>query len=645
MNKEEALQDFFKALKYSLTNSSIYFQGHPTFKKSAEDLKEKISRLFNFTNPIKIGIASTSLFVDEKNFGQTFLFEELAAFFHFRKIKSIEIKDTLSMEELAYFLSQVSRPPREIFREGGMEHILEEQGAASIEIESLDYSQLLNAQGEAYKDIWMYLFKDAIEKKDAQKINQVVDNFARLLGKFKSEDLLENEELKENVLKFLDYLKDREQDKFYKCSKEMLKQIVRYRKIPQDRIETLKTFFKDLPADGLADALWEQIVADEGFDVLGFGLFARLIDRKQENEIARRLTQRAVLVAASKTKSRLSRKIKELFMSSDSQAVPQVYRHALQALCDGENVERGEPLILDEALLHTHYRLLMLNVLYEEKNKTRLTLISQSILDEWEMILRDKDFEFLKGFLEIAEKRSNDASFARVFGPLKKQILNFIETTALEEETLPHLEFFLNSLTESSLVADDYLSKIFIENKVNPHTLQLFFKFFPQAMSAFYACLGRRSSDMDFLKKVTESLKAVDSPLCLAALKYIFSFSPLLIKIGALKAMSESSLGDKEFLFSILKSRDVSLRREAFSLLSGDKNAEKNALEILLTIPSPFGIRNNILEENIMIIAEIDASGRAAAHLTALSRRRFFWNRNIRKTAAQALRNLHAGKD
>ncbi|TAN59145.1 hypothetical protein EPN16_07825, partial [bacterium] len=221
MTKEEALQDFLKSLKISLNNSSIYFHNHPIFVKSAQDLKEKISRLFNFINPIKIGISASSLFMNDKELGKAVIYEEIARFFHFRKVKSIEIRDTLLEAELTYFLAQAALPPREILKSGGLERVLEAENVDSIAIESLDYSQILQAQGAEYKDIWVYLFKDVVDKQDEQKINELADNFAAVLGKFKLEDLLDDEELRQNLLNFLSYIKRNAPDKFLTCAKEL----------------------------------------------------------------------------------------------------------------------------------------------------------------------------------------------------------------------------------------------------------------------------------------------------------------------------------------------------------------------------------------------------------------------------------------
>ena len=84
MNKEEALEEFFKSLRAALNNGSIYFPEHPVFIKSSQELKEKIDSLLHFLNPLKIGFAVDFLVVDGRNLEKAGLISGLAGFFHFR---------------------------------------------------------------------------------------------------------------------------------------------------------------------------------------------------------------------------------------------------------------------------------------------------------------------------------------------------------------------------------------------------------------------------------------------------------------------------------------------------------------------------------------------------------------------------------
>lgn len=637
MTKEEALQDFFKSLKISLNNSSIYFQNHPIFIKSTQDLKEKINCLFNFINPIKIGVSASSLFMNDKELGKAVIYEEIARFFHFRKVKSIEIRDTLLEAELTYFLTQAALSPREILKNGGLERVLEAENVDSIAIEGLDYSQILQAQGAAYKDIWVYLFKDVIDRQDEQKINQLADNFAAVLGKFKLEDLLEDEELRQNLLNFLSYLKRNAPEKFLTCAKELAAQIMRFKEMPQDKIEKLRVFLKDLGPEGLADTLWQEIISDERFDVSSFNLFVNLVDKKQEEEIAGSLSKKASGVSSYQLTPSLRKKMRELFRLQAGQSLPAAYLKALARFYEDGGEGRSEPLILDRGAVQRNYRFLMLNIMWGESSKARLSQVLEKVSEEWAAMIKDRDFEFMKGFLEMMKAKEKDnPALSSSFNPFRKQILSFVETAALEEGELTHFEYFLQAIAESSFSKDDYLKKIFSERRVNPRALQLYLKLFPQGIPEFNACL-RRSTGLDFLKEIIEALSLSHSPLGLIILKYIFSFSHLLIKIEALKAMRGIETRDNEFLFSVLKLKDAALKREAFLLLSADSAAQEEALAIIFDIFNPFGIRNNIIEENIEIAAQDKSSPKVEQRLKVLSARRFFWNKNIRKAALAAL--------
>ena len=644
MNKEEALQDFFNSLKVSLNNSSVYFPEHPIFIKSAEDLKIKVDSLLNFIKPIKIGFTPVSLVIDDRTWEKAALHKELAAFFHFRKIKSLEIKGNLTSKELTSFLLKVSSPPRTIFREGGIENILKKEGASSICLEVLDYSQLLGAEGEEYRDIWVYLFRDVVESGDSQKISQFADNFEKVIGKFRGEDLIKNEELQENIAIFLGHLKDKEKDKFRRCAKEVARSILRQRNVSQDaRLDKLSVFFKDLSSEELADTLWQEIVEDDSFDSPGFNLFTRLIGERQHEEVASSLAHKISRAKAPGINPQTRKKIKELFLTPDGQFIPEIYRNTLLTLLKDTALETESRLTFDRNDLQINYRFLILNLLSGEKNKSRLILISEKISEEWNKITKEKDIEFIKVFLEIWERKKEEASFKNVFEPLKKQVLDFLENMAMEEGIPPGFEYLIDALSESSLKPDFYINKIFNENKVNPSILRLFLKFFPEDLPLFYNNLKKKFADLEFLKNVTESLEMIDSGLSLELLKCIFSVSHILVRMDVLRAMRKMSLRDGEFLFSILRRGDISLKEQALAILLNDKKTAAGACEELLTISSPFGLRNEALEKNIEIITQENALEQAGGRLIELSKKRFFWNAKLRKKAKEALEKLNAG--
>ena len=639
MNKEEALEEFLKGLKAALNNGSVYFQEHPIFIKSSQELKEKIDALLNFVNPLKVGFAADFLVVDGRNLENTGLIEWLAGFFHFRKIRSIEIKEGVAIDELMHFLAKFAQPPMQIFKEGGIENYLKKEPASRILLEVLDYSQLLYGEGEGYKDIWAFLFREVIEEKDAGKIAQLADNFGKIIAKFRSDDLLENEELRKNLGIFLNYLKNTDKDKFHKCAKDVVKLILQHGNIPQeDELAKLKFFFNGLGSVQLADTLWEEITENESFNPLSLNLFSVLIDNDRHKEIAFALASKSELTDAVIDPA-MKKRIKELFSSPELQSATKVYQHILLSLLKDGRAQEAAQAALDYELLPVHYRRLILNLLAAENEKAvGLSLLREKILEEWDYIVKEKDIEFLKNFSSILRMKKDNPSFTNIFEPLRIRISNFIENIIFQGTAIGDFEYFTGMLSRSSFKIDDYIKKIFKENLINQYIIKLFLVFFQKdGLPIFCDELKKRSSDMEFLKNIIESLRLVEDSLSIEILKEIFSFSSRIIKIEVLQAMQKMTAHDENFLFSVLKEKDIFLRKEAFAILADNEKTAPEALRELFGIFSPLGIRNYVLEENIGLVREKDAVMLARDYLIILSKKRFFWNSSLRKKAKEAV--------
>jgi hypothetical protein len=78
------------------------------------------------------------------------------------------------------------------------------------------------------------------------------------------------------------------------------------------------------------------------------------------------------------------------------------------------------------------------------------------------------------------------------------------------------------------------------------------------------------------------------------------------------------------------------LRKEALLILSKDEGSKKKAMEMMFCMSNPWGKKNNILLENILIVEELDLRW-ASSYLIALSRKPFFWNRSLRNKSKEVL--------
>ncbi|MBU0897077.1 MAG: hypothetical protein KJ629_08080 [Candidatus Omnitrophica bacterium] len=636
MDKEKALEEFFKSLRIAFNNASIYFKEHPIFIKSVEDLMKKINTLFSFLNPLRFGITPKSLLVEEKYWEGERLYEELAEIFHRRKIKSIEIKKGIAVEELIFFLELCSLPLKDIARDGGLEVILKRESqylGNHLFVEGLDYSQLLMSEGEEQKDIWMHLLFKSVKVGQPKEINKIVNNFEKIMGKFGVKDFLENETLRNNLQVFLAHLKDKENDKFRKCTKELLGSILKNKNVSHaDDLNKLKSFFEGLDKSDLSNILHEQILNDENFDSLSVKLFSRLIDKKKHEEVAASLVEKIKKEDFSNVSFKVRKKVKDLF--SHTSFIPESYQRTLSYLFDGTS-----PLgkfSFDHDLLYDNYSFILFSLAAAEKRGDYLKPILERVLEDWERIIKSKDLECLQRFLEVLEKQRGGAlSLLYLFQEIDKRIVSLLEKRILEE-SCSNFDFFLSKVKTTSLSLDFYLNMIFKEGKVNQNILRLFFNFFSEDLSLFYEKLKKKSYDISFLREVIENLKILNSPIGIEVLKNIFSFSNQFMKREVLRAVKELSGYNTEFLLPILKTKNTFLKKEALMILASDEKVKKKAIEILLFISNPLGIRNKILEENIKMIVEAELKD-AIACLSILRKRKFFWNRNIRRTAQKVL--------
>ena len=522
MNKEEALTGFVKGLRIAINNALAYSRQHPYFLKSTQEFKEKIDALFVFLDPVKVSVTPESLFLDGKYWNKIATSVELAQILHQRKIKSIEFKSGLTIPELADCLSFLALQPKEILKKGGLSSLLRDVNSQYIRIEELDYSSLLGAQGEDNKDIWLYLFNQAVEKQDAQKIDEVADNFSEGIKNLSVKKVIEDDKLRGNLHGLLHYLKDGKKEKFFKCSQELSGLFLNSGvQISADHADKLKEVFSDLDGNDFTDVLLSQISDTTSLNTLNLGLFSRLAGEEKAQDIASRLADKVKGKTELKNKPEFIKKIKDLLSGSDAQTVSPVYHSALSSLI--ENVSFKDTLFFDREQLRANYRMVILNLLIQEKDPAALRMILEKLGKEWVNINQDRDYKFLNYLLDaLRQKNKNQELPAGALEDIEKRIGQTVENNIWDEAVPEGLAQLAGALEKSCLTADFYLDKIFRENKLNLHGLKLFLRFFPESLDIFYERLRARHADLEFLSQVIQILASINQPVSLAALKEIF---------------------------------------------------------------------------------------------------------------------------
>ncbi len=634
-DRDRRLSDFLKILRLAFKMATIYNQDHPTFKRTIEELMASLETVFYYFSPLIIGFSPNSLLIGEQFWGGDKTTTELARLFHFRKIKKMEIYRGISTQELLRFISRLTRPIPEFIRRGGAQALLREEKIPHIRLEILDYSQLLHGEGEEIKDIWPYLLMEAVAEDDGDKLNQLARSFEKVVGRFNTEDLIQNEELHRNFIYFFRHLRETAQEKYSRCARELLKSLMAARKIPPDsKIENLKQALSSLSDWDLASTLWEELIGNDKFDSMSFSIFARIIDRERHKTVSTSLKELFTSDKPRNRKPEVEKKIKALLSGTSGQMLTDIYRQTLANLLSEISFEKQ--ITFDHQQVRRNYRFILLNLLLNEKKKDVIRVLLGRILEEWPSITEEKDLEFILSLLTVLREKAAELADEPTCEKVYSTLSAYIEDIILQGETQPELDDLISMLPGSIHGPEVYLKRIFVENKVSSKILRAFFRFFSSHLPEFIDNLKRRSSSSLLIEEMVSSLKSINSPASLKILKIIFKIADRKVKLQVLRAMQQLSEFDEAFLYPILNLKDRQLKAEALVLLMRYDRTRHVAFTKLFNLASPYGIRNKKLIQHIQIVEEKNLK-EAKPFLVELAQRKDFWNRRVRQEARQVL--------
>lgn len=634
MDKDQIIEDFFRGLRVALTNAFSYPKDHPYFIKSVEVFKVKVEATLAVLNPFRIGVTSSGLVVDGKNLIRAGFHDELARLLHQRKIKSIEIRAGLALQELTRFLCLISMPQKDIFKSGGLNAILEKERLPHFTIQELDYSAFLHGEGQECTDVWGYMLKEAVYSDNAAKIEQLADTFGSLIKKVSEKDLFDKEGISAEVNEFLVSLRNKNKEKFDKCLNDVFLWLLRNKKtLSPDNLAKLKPVFNGLDQNEFSNLLKEGFMQEDNFDSISLQLFSRISDQDNPQKITKNFFNGITQAQDLKDNPVVVKKVRTLLSGSQDEMMSAVYRNTLDSLV--KNISFSGKLVFDHQALKRNFRYILLGILSGDENPEALQATVGILEKEIPAILEENDLELLKDLLDVlCGKRS---SGSKVFADLEKKFSIFVEEIALKGGLLPEQEFLLEVVSSPAAELNLYLDKIFAVEKVNRQILRLFLRLFSSDMEVFYLKLDQRIQDTEFLASMIESVCQASSPLAISILEYIYKGANELVKIESLEGMRRIGKIDTAFLMKQLDTDSFSLRSKLISVLILDNKLRKDVLNLLFDIPGFMGSKNDLLIENMQIACDLHFT-EAAESLKGLSRRRFFWNKKLRAKALQILK-------
>jgi hypothetical protein len=529
VNKTEASTAFLMGLQMSLNNAA-YFRGHPYLKKSAEGFQEKIKAALAFINPLEVTISAESIFFDGKSWPKPATLLDLARALHQRKVKSIVFQEGVTLEELLSFLNAASLSIKDTVSAGGISKLLPPENSPHILVREIDYSYLLEASAEECEEV-LSSFSDPARQKDPKKVNEFSNNFGAVLGKFKDKDLLRNEGLKRNISNFLQHLKASQKDKFDKCAAEVYRSLSKYKSSLQEvDAQEMAGLFGNFNEEDLARILLGEISTSEDFDVLSFQFFLRISGERRNKAISDSLLNQAANNIALEESPKLAKNIQNLLSGADSQSISEVYRNTLSVLLKKVAFAQGRSF--DRSALDLNYRFILLALFSQEKDQEKLRAVAKRLSIAWPEISADKDWQYIRSLFDtLTQRKKAEAGLGEVFSDLEKNISFLIESLAWEGQEDPALAYFIDNLMNANLEAQFYLDKIFKEHNASPYGLRLFFRFFPETVPAFCDQLANERFNTEFMMKVIEGLKKIDSSLSGDILKYLYPSADQIVKI------------------------------------------------------------------------------------------------------------------
>jgi hypothetical protein len=633
-DKDELIRSMARAMRVAFKMASMYNADHPAFKSSVADLLTRLEALFVYVSPVSIGFSPHALLIDGRFWEGERTYMELAQLFHFRKIKKLEIRPGVPAAEFMRFASKIMLPVKMFIREGGAQAIVQREGIVHIGVDTLDYSILLQGEGEEIKDIWPYLLMEAAEENDGAKYEELAGSFGKVVGKFNTEDLVQNEEMQKNFSKFFHYLRTTSEEKHRVAAKQLLKTIVSARKTPtESKFENLKLLIADLSEDDLASTLWEEIIGNDKFDSLSFSIFSRIVDKERHKKIATSLHALFQSEDPQNRRAETESKIRILLSGVSSQLHSEIYRQTLSNLLNEISFEQR--LALDRALLQRNYRFLLLALLSQEGRKEEAVAGLGRIAEEGDRVIQEGDFEFLLAYDEVLAARGPDLAGEPAYEDARRGLAEHVEGCILRSESRPELDVFIGRLGRSLHDWEAYAATLFKDRIVSSHLLRACFSFFPDRAEDLRTGIKKKKSDSELLGRIADALKDVDSPASLDLLERTFEAGDASVKVKALQAMQNLTEFDEAFLFPILDKKNELLQAEALILLMRHERTKHVAFTKLFGIASPYGLRNKAILRNLGIVARYGVR-EAAPYVALLTERKDIWNRKVRQ-AAEAL--------
>ncbi len=632
---KELIQGLLQEFNKALNKCAFYNREHPLFAKAVEDFKVSTDQALEMVPVISVSIGADSLLVGGQEFSGK-QYGEFARRSHRRKIKSITLKQGISREELAAFLSIMAVPLKEYLQQGGVGRFLDRSVMTHLQIEELDYLELLKSDSGEYRDVWMYLLGEVAASGDAQKMEQFVAHFPRMLRSFTAAEFIRDQDFRKSVLQFLQRLRESRSQDAARCIRELARFICHVRNTFEGQeYEHARELFERMSDAECASCIVDELLFDEAYEHFHYELFFRLVSGKNRPGLLQGCItemEQSFLADRQNVKVRFNR-VRGLCKASE----------LLADFCQGLSVfidsfSARTVFLFERRQVDEQVGALILELLAASGDAQAQELAARVVNREFSRLAEFPGPEFLRSLWEVpVVQAAQSGKGTQELLRLAVQLSTYVERSLWQEEPPPAIMRMAQLLPRVSLQAETMLGRMFRDGYFNAAALSVFLRFFPGSLGEFCAQLQRRTDDIALMEKIIRGVAGLAKEQMQLILEAIYSSSNAYIRKEILERLCETGTVNRAFLLGVLRDKDVFLRRLALRVLMQDKEALREGLTILLREDPQRGATAAFVLENVRIVGSLDIR-EAREYLTVFSNRFFLWNWGLRQAARQVLR-------
>ena len=344
--KDELFHFIIRNLRTALKNSVLYDPGHPVFDFSIKNLKASLDKWLSVYGKIDLGFSEHDLllgglYVKSKDEAC----REIARYMHSRGIVVLSIKNGITEDDLAGFLSFLKNDAKVMREKGGVSKNL--KPSPNLTVKEIDYSGILSSAGskgpDDEGDIWQSLLRISDDTKSgslpeskldflvdfindpgksAAALNKIYRQAVEELGGDKAAEEIRNAMAR--IYRFFDKTASRQISGISRKIAEMVSRLDPHLvvklfeegTVDGDKFDLAKEITKDFSDEVMADLIASLVTSDSTINENLLKVFDRLLpENDRADNVASMVTdgllEKRLLTAD--TISKLQMTIKELF--------------------------------------------------------------------------------------------------------------------------------------------------------------------------------------------------------------------------------------------------------------------------------------------------------------------------------------------